>query len=71
MIVIMGIHCVSDWPGACCGKESKGAISTPNTNRCMFAKSDKLFRDSFAEYHFEKAVLRITCASCNLTRAKL
>jgi hypothetical protein len=45
--------------------------SEPNTNRCMFAESDKLFRDSFAEYHFEKAVLRITCASCNLSRAKL
>lgn len=41
-----------------------------NTNRTMFKVIDQSFSTAFSEYHFNKAILRITCASCNLTREK-
>jgi hypothetical protein len=57
---------LDQWNGSVpCGFQSE-----PNTNRTMFKESDSVFSNAFAEYHFDKAILRITCVSCNLSREK-
>ena len=41
-----------------------------NTHRRCFLKANNDFKNEWITYHFENALLRILCQTCNLTRVK-